>query len=82
MSNISKKIRENMEKLEIERKYKREHNIIIELEKWLEEEINYWEQQEEIWIKEGFMKFGGEANNKIIFKKSLAKLQELKGDME
>ena len=42
-------------------------------------DINYWEEREKEWIKLGFMKFGGEANNKIIFKKVLDKMQELEG---
>lgn len=42
-------------------------------------DINYWEEQEKEWIKLGFMKFGGEANSKIIFKKVLDKMQELEG---
>ena len=50
--------------------------ILTEFEKWLKEKIKYWEQQEEIWIKEGFMKFGGEANSKIIFKSSLSSYSE------
>jgi cell division septum initiation protein DivIVA len=41
------------------------------------DDINYWQEQEKEWIKLGFMKFGGEANNKIIFKKVLNKMQEL-----
>lgn len=40
-------------------------------------DIKYWEEQEKEWIKLGFMKFGGEANSKIIFKKVLNKMQEL-----
>ena len=40
-------------------------------------DINYWHEQEKEWIKLGFIKFGGEANTKIIFKKVLDKMQEL-----
>ena len=40
-------------------------------------DINYWHEQEKEWIKLGFIKFGGEANTKIIFKKVLYKMQEL-----
>ena len=40
-------------------------------------DINYWQEQEKEWIKLGFIKFGGEANSKIIFKKVLDKMQEL-----
>ena len=39
--------------------------------------INYWQEQEKEWIKLGFIKFGGETNNKIIFKKVLNKMKEL-----
>ena len=46
---------------------------------YLESEIKYWEEQEQQWIKLGFMKFGGEANNKIIFKKVLSKYKEIIG---
>lgn len=46
---------------------------------YLENEIKYWEEQEQQWIKLGFMKFGGEANNKIIFKKVLSKYKEIIG---
>ena len=63
-----------------EEEHQRLNNILTEFEKWLEEKTNYWKQQEEIWVKEGFIKFGGEANNKIIFKSCLDKLQELKRD--
>ena len=40
-------------------------------------DINYWHEHEKEWIKLGFIKFGGEANTKIIFKKVLDKMQEL-----
>ena len=46
---------------------------------YLENEIKYWEEQEQQWIKLGFMKFGGEANNKIIFKKVLSKYKKIVG---
>ena len=42
-----------------------------------EKNIKRWEDEEKKWIEQGFMKFGGEANNKIIFKKVLNKMQEL-----
>lgn len=42
-------------------------------------DINYWQEQEKEWIKLGFITFGGKANNKIIFKKVLDKMQELEG---
>ena len=46
---------------------------------WLEEKIKYWEEQEQEWIKMGFMKVGGDANNKIIFRKILEKYKEIVG---
>lgn len=42
-------------------------------------DINYWQEQEKEWAKLGFIKFGGEANSKIIFKKVLDKMQETEG---
>ena len=39
--------------------------------------VKYWEEQEKEWINLGFIKLGGEANNKIIFKKVLDKMKEL-----
>lgn len=41
--------------------------------------IKYWREQEQERIKLGFMKLGGEANSKIIFKKILDEMQELEG---
>lgn len=49
---------------------------------YLENEIKYWEEQEQQWIKLGFIKFGGEANNKIIFKKVLSKYKEIIGGLD
>ena len=51
-----------------------------ELKEFVEKDIKRWEDEEKKWIEQGFMKFGGEANNKIIFKKVLNKMQELQGD--
>lgn len=48
-----------------------------ELKEDLKTNIKYWKEQEKEWIKLGFMKFGGEANNKIIFEKVLDKMQKL-----
>lgn len=45
----------------------------------LKNNIKYWEEQEKEWIKLGFIKSGGEANNKIIFEKILNKMEELEG---
>ena len=50
-----------------------------ELKENLINDINYWQEQEKEWAKLGFIKFGGEANSKIIFKKVLDKMQELQG---
>ena len=49
------------------------------LREWLEERIEYWENEEKKWVEQGFMKFGGEANNKIILKGLLDKMNELEG---
>ena len=49
-----------------------------ELEEHIIERIKYWEEQEKQWIKQGFMKFGGEANNKIILQGLLDKMKEIK----
>lgn len=49
-----------------------------ELEEYIKERIQYWEEQEKEWIKQGFMKFGGEANNKIILQGLLGKMKEIK----
>lgn len=48
------------------------------LEEYIKERIQYWEEQEKEWIKQGFMKFGGEANNKIILQGLLDKMKEIK----
>ncbi len=63
----------------LEKENKQLKHILDELEKCLKENIKRWEQEEQKWIEHGFMKFGGEANNKIIFKKILNKLEELRG---
>lgn len=64
---------------EIYKRYYAMKNQQKEFIEWLENEIKYWEKQEQQWIKLGFMKFGGEANNKIIFKKVLSKYKEIIG---
>lgn len=43
--------------------------------------VKYWEEQEKEWINLGFIKFGGEANSKIIFKKVLDKMQKLEKEV-
>ena len=48
-----------------------------ELKEYLNNGINYWEEQEKEWIEQGFMKFGGEANTKIIYQGILNKMKEL-----
>lgn len=60
-------------------KYEKQVDNWNKLKKDLINDINYWQEQEKEWIKLGFIKFGGEANNKIIFKKILNKMQELEG---
>lgn len=47
------------------------------LKKFVEAKVKHWEEEEKKWIELGFMKFGGEANNKLIFKIVLNKMQEL-----
>lgn len=51
-----------------------------ELKEYLNNGINYWEEQEKEWIEQGFMKFGGEANTKIIYQGILNKMKELEED--
>ena len=51
-----------------------------ELKEFVEKHIKGWEKEEREWIKLGFMKVGGEANKKIIFKMVQKKMQELQGD--
>lgn len=58
------------------RKLRNQQKEFIE---WLEDKIKYWEEQEQEWIKMGFMKVGGDANNKIIFRKILEKYKEIVG---
>ena len=53
-----------------------------ELKEFVEKHIKRWEKEEQEWIKLGFMKVGGEANNKIIFKMVQNKMQELDGNNE
>ena len=57
--------------------YKQLQNNWNELKAFVEKDVKRWEQEEQKWIEQGFMKFGGEANNKIIFKKVLSKIQDL-----
>lgn len=67
----------NEEKLEQENKQLKDN--WNKLKEYLINDIKYWKEQEKEWIKLGFIKFGGEANNKIIFEKILNKMQELEG---
>lgn len=53
-----------------------------ELKKFIEAKVKHWEEEEKKWIELGFMKFGGEANNKLIFKIVLDKMQELEDNNE
>lgn len=64
----------NIDELLSYKKYKDNWN---KLKEDLINDINYWQEQEKKWAKLGFIKFGGEANSKIIFKKVLDKMQEL-----
>lgn len=67
----------NINPLRMKQKYEKQVDNWNKLKKDLINDINYWQEQEKEWIKLGFIKFGGEANNKIIFKKVLDKMQEL-----
>ena len=71
---------EKLEKLQQENKQLKDN--WNKLKEDLINDINYWREQEKEWIKLGFIKFGGEANTKIIFKKVLDKMQELEGSRE
>jgi hypothetical protein len=66
---------EKLEKLQQENKQLKDN--WNKLKEDLINDINYWHEQEKEWSKLGFIKFGGEANSKIIFKKVLDKMQEL-----
>lgn len=68
---------EKLEKLQQENKQLKDN--WNKLKENLINDINYWQEQEKEWAKLGFIKFGGEANSKIIFKKVLDKMQELQG---
>lgn len=61
----------------IYRQDKQLQNNWNELKKFVEAKVKHWEEEEKKWIELGFMKFGGEANNKLIFKIVLNKMQEL-----
>lgn len=58
----------------------KQQNNWNELKKFVEAKVKHWEEEEKKWIELGFMKFGGEANNKLIFKIVLDKMQELEGN--
>ncbi len=84
--NENSKLRKKLEKSMTFQDYEHTLNKKIQLEnqqkefiEWLENKIKYWEEQEQQWLNLGFMKFGGEANNKIIFKKILSKYKEIIG---
>jgi len=68
--------------IELSREHDKLQNNWNELKKFVEKDIKRWEDEEKKWIEQGFMKFGGEANNKIIFKKVLNKMQEMEGNNE
>lgn len=70
--------------IEIQEKDKeisRLNNIIDELEKWLKDEANFWKQQQEKAIKNGWLKFGGKYNTTIIYENAINKLKKLKGEL-
>lgn len=67
------------EKMDLEEENKQLKDNWNKLKEDLINDINYWQEQEKEWAKLGFIKFGGEANSKIIFKKVLDKMQELQG---
>lgn len=84
--NENSKLRKKLEKSMTFQDYEHTLNKKIQLEnqqkefiEWLENKIKYWEEQEQQWLNLGFMKFGGEENNKIIFKKILSKYKEIIG---
>lgn len=83
ISKKDKEIHQLKEKLDCDLqwalKYEKQVGNWNKLKEYLINDINYWEEQEKEWIKLGFIKFGGEANSKIIFKKVLDKMQELQG---
>lgn len=54
------------------------NNIIDELEKWLKDETNFWKQQQEEAIKNGWLEFGGKYNTTIIYENAINKIKELK----
>ena len=58
------------------------NNIIDELEKWLKDEANFWKQQQEKAIKNGWLEFGGKYNTTIIYENAINKLKELKEGKE
>ena len=77
LQNASDEVEEEKDK-EIERL----NNIINELEKWLESESNFWKEQQEKAIENGWLEFGGKYNTTIIYENAINKLQELKGSVK
>lgn len=61
-----------------EKEIERLNNIIEELEKWLKQEADFWKQQQEKAIKNGWLEFGGKYNTTIIYENAINKLKELK----
>ncbi len=57
---------------------KRLNNIIEEFNKWLEQESNFWKEQQEKAIERGWLEFGGKYNTTIIYENAKDKLKELK----
>lgn len=80
MLNVAVDVIDN--NIELLREYKQLQNNWNELKKFVEAKVKHWEEEEKKWIELGFMKFGGEANNKLIFKIVLNKMQELEDNNE
>ena len=63
-------------------KLSKSNNIIDELKKWLKDEANFWKQQQEEAIKNGWLEFGGKYNTTIIYENAINKLKELEEGKE
>ncbi len=81
LSGYRQAILQNKELMGLKEAKDKLQNNWNELKKFVEDDIKYWEEQEKEWIKLGFMKFGGEANTKHIFRRVLNKMQELEKEV-
>lgn len=63
---------------EKDKEIERLNNITNKFEKWLKDEANFWKQQQEKAIKNGWLEFGGKYNTTIIYENAINKLKELK----